>query len=130
VTENRHEDLSTTGCKPTAAPQAPAAANSSTVAPAIKVAKIVFIDKEHACDCTRKRVEGTWAALQNALGTIAKLPVERIHVDTEPAKAEAYTKLKPLMAPPGIYFVDGHGGVLELLQGEIDADEIRQAIEK
>ena len=86
------------------------------------------MDKEHACDCTRKRVDDTWAALQTALGTPAKLPIERIHVDTESAKAAAYTTQKPLMVPPGIYFLDGHGNAIELLQGEIDADKIREVL--
>ena len=33
-----------------------------------KVAKIVFVDKQHACDCTRARIDKTWNALQKVLG--------------------------------------------------------------
>jgi hypothetical protein len=33
-----------------------------------------------------------------------------------------------LMVPPGIYFLDGHGNTIELLQGEIDADKIREVL--
>ena len=91
---------------------------------AAKPAKIVFIDKEKACDCTRKRVEDTWSALQTALGTPPVLPVERLHVDTQAAQAGVYTNARPLMVPPGIYFVDGQGTVVELLQGEVEAKQI------
>ena len=105
---------------------APAAAVAAASAPApkSKVARVVFMDKEHACECTRKRVDDTWAALQAALGTPPRLPVERIHIDTQAAQADAYTSAKPLMALPGIYFVDQQQRVFELLQGEVKAEEI------
>jgi hypothetical protein len=107
-----------------AKPPAPAAKPE----PASKLAKIVFIDKEKACDCTRKRVEQTWTSLQSALGTPAALPVQRLHIDTQTAEAAAYTSAKPLMVPPGIYFVDGQGAVVEMLQGEVEAKDIEMAL--
>ena len=105
---------------------APAAAMAATpTAPTTsKVARVVFMDKEHACECTRRRVDDTWAALQTALGTPPKPPVERIHIDTQAAQAAPYTSMKPLMVPPGIYFVDQQQHVVELLQGEVKAEEI------
>ena len=33
-----------------------------------KTAKIVFVGKLAACDCTRRRIDDSWAALQAALG--------------------------------------------------------------
>jgi hypothetical protein len=69
-------------------------------------------------------VADTWAALQTALGTPPKLPIERIHIDTQAAQAGPYTSVKPLMVPPGIYFVDQQLRVVELLQGEVKAEEI------
>ena len=98
--------------------------------PESKLAKIVFIDKEKACDCTRKRVEETWTALQVALGTSTALPVQRLHVDTQAAEAATYTNAKPLMVPPGIYFVDSRGVVVEMLQGEVEAKVIGSALER
>jgi hypothetical protein len=119
-------------CERTKAGPVPVAANPPASAvklqPASKLAKIVFVDKENACDCTRKRVEETWAALQSALGTPPALPVQRLHVDTQAAEASAYTRAKPLMVPPGIYFIDGQGAVVELLQGEIEARQIEIAL--
>jgi hypothetical protein len=109
------------GKAPPPAAQAPvnAAATASS-----KIARIVFIDQETACDCTRKRIEGTWTALQAALGAPATLPVERIHLDTQAAQADAYTLLKPLMVTPGVYFVDERNGVVEMLQGEVRQDQL------
>ncbi len=121
-------------CERTKAAPAPAAATPPASAarpqPQSKLAKIVFVDKEKACDCTRKRVEGTWSALQAALGTPPALPVQRLHVDTQAAEAAAYTSAKPLMVPPGIYFVDGQGAVVELLQGEIETKEIEALLKR
>jgi len=111
---------------------APAAAMAATpTAPTTsKVARVVFMDKEHACECTRKRVDDTWAALQTALGTPPKLPIERIHIDTQAAQAGPYTSVKPLMVPPGIYFVDQQLRVFELLQGEVKAEEITAVLKR
>ncbi len=109
-----------------AAAHPPAAAVKA--APSSKLARIVFIDKEKACDCTRSRVEQTWASLQAALGTPPALPVQRWHVDTQAAEASAYTGAKPLMVLPGIYFIDGQGSIVETLQGEVAAKEIEAVV--
>lgn len=121
------------GCQRTRA--ATGASSATAPAPAVaakpdtpKVARIVFVGKEHACDCTRKTVDAAWAVLEKALGTPAKLPVERLHVDTEAAKVEPYRQQKPIMALPAIYFVDGKNAVIELLQGEVTADQVGAAL--
>jgi hypothetical protein len=98
---------------------------ASSPAPAVSaVAKIVFVGKEHPCDCTKKALDAGWAALRQALGTPAKLPVERLAVDTEAAKVEPYRQQRPIMALPAIYFLDGKGTVLEMLQGEVTPDQM------
>lgn len=94
-----------------------------------KLARIVFVGKEHPCDCTRKALEGGWAALQKALGPAAKLPVERLQVDTEALKVEPYQKQKPFVALPAIYFLDGKGAVVELLQGEVSPEQITNVLD-
>jgi hypothetical protein len=98
----------------------PAAANPA----AAKVARIVFVGKEHPCDCTRKALDAGWAALQKALGTPTKVPVEKLQVDTDGSKVDPYRNQKPIMALPAIYFLDGKGTVVELLQGEVTTDQI------
>ena len=103
-------------------------APTETAAAAAKVSKIVFVGKQKACDCTRERVQATWVALQKALGTPAKLPVERLQIDTEGSKVEPYRKQRPMMALPAIYFVDAKGKVLNQLQGEVAEEQIRAAI--
>jgi len=109
--------------------EAPAStANAFTAASAkpsaTKVTKVVFVGKEQACDCTRKAVDAGWAALQIALGTPAKLPVERLQIDTEGSKVEPYRKQRPIMALPALYFLDGTQVVLELLQGEFTEAQV------
>jgi hypothetical protein len=95
-----------------------------------KVTKIVFVGKEHPCDCTRKALDAGWSALQKALGTPARVAVERLQVDTQGDKVEPYRQQKPIMALPAIYFLDGKGVVTELLQGEVTAEQIGQALGK
>jgi hypothetical protein len=103
-----------------------AATNNSTA----QVVRIVFVGKEHACDCTRKKVDTALAALQSVLGTPPKLPIEMLKVDTEEDKVEPYRKQRPMMAIPAIYFVDGKSGVVEMLQGEITAEQIASIVKK
>jgi hypothetical protein len=86
------------------------------------------VGKEHACDCTRKSIDAGWAAVHKVLGTPAKLPIERMQIDTEGAKVEPYRTQKPIMALPAIYFVDSKGTVLELLQGEVSAEQVESAL--
>lgn len=110
-------------------------ASSGSVAPSpmsndstAKVVRIVFVGKEHACDCTRKKVDTALAALQKVLGTPPKIPVEMLKADTEEEKVEPYRKQKPMMALPAIYFVDGKGSVVEMLQGEISEEQVSKVL--
>lgn len=103
------------------AAQAPAKAQPS---------RIIFVGKERVCDCTRKSIDAGWAALRQALGTPAKLPVERLQIDTQGDKVMPYRQQKPMMALPAIYFVDGKNTVLELLQGEVSEAEIAAVLKK
>jgi len=90
--------------------------------------RIIFVGKERVCDCTRKSIEAGWDALQKALGAPAKLPVERLQIDTQGDKVAPYRQQKPMMALPAIYFVDDKGAVIELLQGEITAKQVTDIV--
>jgi uncharacterized protein (DUF1501 family) len=89
-----------------------------------RLVRIVFVGKERACNCTRKTIDASWAALQKALGTPRKLPVERLQIDTQGDKVEPYRRQKPILALPAIYFIDGNDTVVELLQGEVTAQQV------
>ncbi|HEY3452422.1 MAG TPA: hypothetical protein VGK67_39125 [Myxococcales bacterium] len=120
------------GCRaPEAAPPAAAPKASTTQAAQqptkAAVSKIVFIDKELACECTQKAIEASWTALQSALDGAA-VPVERIHMDTQAAFAAGYKDKKPMMAIPGIYFLAEGGSVVELLQGTVTAEQIKAVL--
>lgn len=116
----------TSAAKASAAAKTAAKGTSKTAA--TKVKKIVFVGKAKACNCTRKNVDAGWAALQQALGTPPKLTVERLQIDTHHDKVAPYRKQKALMALPGIYFLDGKGTVLTLLQGEVAAQKIMSTL--
>ena len=100
----------------------------TTKTAATKAKRIVFVGKAKACDCTRKAVDAGWAALQQALGKPAKLPVERLELDTHAQKVAPYRQQKALMTLPGIYFLDEKGKVLALLQGEVAAQKIMSTL--
>ena len=127
-----------TGCNnPSSAAAGEASASTSSVShataaspAATKVTKIVFVGKQNACDCTRKTVDAGWAALGQALGAPAKLPVERLQIDTQAAEVEPYRKQKPFMALPAMYFVDGKDAVVDLLQGEVTEAQVAAILKR
>lgn len=106
--------------------QHPVADGASSEPTKPKVARIVFVGKEHACDCTRKTVDAGSTGLRQALGTPAKIPVERLQLDTQAGKVAPYQQQQPMMALPAIYFVDGKDMVLDVLQGEITTEPDRR----
>jgi hypothetical protein len=120
------------GCNESRASSAPAASSTAAVlaaAPApvqarAKTERVVFVDKEHACKCTQKRVDDSWAALQAALGDKAGTLVERLHADTQEDQVAPYAAMKAMVALPALYFVDAKGGFVELLQGEMTKEQI------
>jgi hypothetical protein len=110
-----------------------AAADAQTLSDAessTTVVRVVFVGKEHACDCTRRSIDAGWAMLQRALGRPPKLPVERLNLDTQEDEVAPYRRQKALTALPAIYFVDAKGSVAELLQGEVTRAQIEAALAK
>ena len=93
-----------------------------------KVKRIVFIDKAKACECTRKRIDASWKALAGVVGSPPVPAVERIHMDTAPFRAAPYKAKRPVMVPPAIYFLGEEEKLLEVLQGEVTADQVRKAL--
>ena len=118
--------------KAQAARPAPAAKKKSASAkkPAAsgKVKRIVFIDKAKACECTKKRIDASWKALAGVVGKPPVPAVERIHMDTAPFKAAPYKAKRPVMVPPAIYFLGEEDKLLEVLQGEVTAAQVKKAL--
>ena len=106
----------------TTAPSRATAANT-------KVAKIVFIGKKNACDCTRRRVDDSFAVLKTALGGRSDIAVQRLQVDVDPAGVEQYKKMRPVMVLPAIYLLGGSGTLVDVLQGEVAVEQVRKAID-
>jgi hypothetical protein len=122
------------GAKPESSePSAASAAASAPAAPSaqMKLARIAFLDKQKCCQCTQGRIDASWTALQAALaGRQDALPVERIHVDTQPDQAAKYRSQQPFVAIPAIYLLDRSGNVVQLLQGELTQAQLSAALEK
>lgn len=101
---------------------------ASKAQPGAKLARIVFIDQEKCCACTRKRIDTSWKALMAVLGFPPAIPLDRYHLDTQEKQAEEFLSKKAIMAAPGIYFLDKAGNLIELLQGEVTEAQIRAAL--
>ncbi len=93
-----------------------------------KVAKIVFVGQKEACECTRKRVDDSLAALEEALSGRGDIAVEKLLLDVDEAKVAVYHKLGAIMVPPAIYLLDSSGALIEMLQGEVTSEQIAIAI--
>ena len=81
------------------------------------IARNVMIDKEECCDCTRKRIQLCDRALSAGMAGF-DLPVERIHIDSQPEEADEYRAMKSFMVLPALYFLDEDNNVVQMLQGE------------
>ncbi len=114
----------TSAVLPATSPAADPTGSAAVSTPGSPVARIVFIGKENACQCTRAAIEASWAALQEALAG-ANIPIEQLKIDTQAAQAAPYRDLQAMMAVPGIYFLDASGGLVAMLQGEVTTDAIR-----
>jgi hypothetical protein len=93
-----------------------------------KVARIVFVGKQNACDCTRKAIEAGRKALQAALGNTSRYRLEELKIDVDREKVDGLRKKRALAGLPAIYFLDAAGDVKELLQGDITEEQIRAAL--
>lgn len=96
--------------------------------PGTRVSLIVFVGMDQACACTRARIEKSWKALDDALAGSPDVTVKRIQWDMDKKEAENYSNIKPLMALPGIYFLDDEGRLIEQLQGEVTPEQIAALI--
>jgi hypothetical protein len=104
------------------------AATATAEAARAPVAKVVFIGQQESCDCTRARIDGTWAALQEVIEGGVTVPVERIRMDTQHDQAAPYIAMQALMVAPGLYLLDADGQLIEMLQGELTAEQIERAL--
>lgn len=121
------------GCNQKAAaagsPEQSQSAQPTSAAPSKPaVARLAFLDKAEACECTQKTINKGWGALQAALGSGNPLPVDRIHIDTQADQAAPLLAQRKIVAVPALYVLDASGNVLEMFQGEIEEAEVRKAL--
>ena len=92
------------------------------------VARIVFLDQKDACPCTRNRIDAGWKALEAALGPTPAVPVERLYVDADKAKADAYVAMHPLTRLPGVFLLDADGKPVRVWSETITPAEVKAAL--
>lgn len=116
---------------PAAAPAqaAPAATGNGPAASAGKVASIVVLEKQEACECTKTRQQKSWDALQQAMKDAGYAPaVTKIFTDSQAEEAELYKTMRPTMVTPALYFFDSQQNLLEMLQGELEVSAISKVL--
>jgi hypothetical protein len=94
---------------------------------AATVARIVFIGQAESCDCTRKRIDDSWAVLTAALEG-RDLPVERLQVDVDKDDAQAWRDRQAFVVAPAVFFVDANEQIVTMLQGELASEEIEAVL--
>jgi hypothetical protein len=126
----REEDRSATSLTSTSASSTSArgASGGAASSPAGAVTQIVFVDKQQCCACTQKRIDASWAALTEVLGSPPSIAVERIHMDSEAKRAAPYLARAKLMVPPGLYFLDAEGDLVKLLQGKVTPEQVTDVL--
>lgn len=97
-------------------------------ASASKITKIVFVGKQKACDCTRKRVDDSFAALQSALAGRSDITIERLQADSDADRVAPYKEMRAMMVLPAIYLLDSAGALVEMLQGEVTSEQFQKAL--
>lgn len=116
--------------RPAGAPPGPAATVTPTAIPAAKakVARVVFVGQQNACDCTRKAIDASWQALAAVLGPENRLPIERLQADTQEAQVAPYRARRPFFTAPAIYVLDETDGLVELFQGAVTEAQLRPVL--
>ncbi len=97
---------------------------------ATSVRSIVFFGQKEACPCTRKRVDGSWDELSAVIGDSTTVELKRLQLDVNADEYDRFDDMRAVMVPPGIYFLDGEGKLLEMLQGEVDQVQVVTALMK
>jgi len=108
-------------------PPSTAAAPAQPEPKGVKVARIVFVGKKNACECTRKRVDDSFAALQTVLEGRSEIAVQRLQVDVDEAGVKQYRELRPIMVLPAIYLLEASGALIDVLQGEVTVEQLEKA---
>lgn len=93
------------------------------------VARLAFLDKAEACECTQKTINKGWGSLQAVLGSGNPMPVDRIHVDTQADQAAPLLAQRKIIAVPALYLLDANGFVIDMLQGDIEESDVRKALQ-
>ena len=92
------------------------------------ISRIVFIGKKNACDCTRSAIEATSRVIDARLGPSPSIVVERLEIDVDSDGVREYQKMRPMLALPALYFLDGEGRLVQMLQGEVSEAQLSSVL--
>ena len=95
-----------------------------------RVTKVVFIGQKDSCKCTRERIDKTWPVVDSVLKGYKDITVRKIQIDVEAEEADRYDEMKSIMIAPGIFFMDKDDKLVEMIQGEVSADQVLAALKK
>jgi cytochrome c biogenesis protein CcdA len=93
-----------------------------------EVVKVVFIGQKEACECTRKRVDDSLAALEQALKGREDITFEKLNLDVDESAVAPYQEMEAIMVAPAIYLLDDTGALVEVLQGEVTVEQMAMAM--
>ena len=96
-----------------------------------RITQIVFVDHQVICPLVKKTINNSWDALQTALASRDRhnIKVTRIHKDKSANLARKYIQLKRTGVLPAVYFLTSKGEFVELLAGEMTADQITAVLD-
>ena len=94
-----------------------------------RIAHIVFVDHEIICPSIKKVINKTWNELQTSVAS-RDIKVTRIHKDRSGNLARKYTKLRPTGMLPALYLLTAHDELVDLLVGELTAEQITAALDR
>ena len=94
------------------------------------IVEIVFLDLKECCACMAEAIEVSRDALANGLGKNSKIKIDEIHIDAERSAAQPYLDQVRIFTVPAILFLSSKGKVIDLIQGSVDENDIRQILSR
>ena len=90
--------------------------------------EFLFLDRLDGNAAAKAHLDEVWVEVQTAMEAWPGIFVERIHIDVEPKQSAKILELRAVDKLPGVYFLDEDGALIEVLQGDIKATEIRRIV--
>ncbi|MFH0809035.1 MAG: hypothetical protein V2A77_00975 [Pseudomonadota bacterium] len=97
---------------------------TASAAQPIKLARVIYIIKGKACECTQKRCQAGDAVMAQVFTGARQRLVTRLDVSGEDSGAATYIQRYKVFTVPALLFLDAQGNLLWSAQGELSREEI------